>query len=252
MNPSLPSVHATGPEEGLESYRGQALSRRQAVISLALSSLCLIISSLLAPLISRSDAGAWKLLRSQFLRDVQTLHGPHSVTSQVPSTAAEFRRQRLLIKRRVSIHQFQPPSLLPRLLWPLLDSLLAAQCPEITVESALKDHPIGHKKCVLSRQVVFGNRYNYTEMWDLLQGISGLSSQLFSQKCSLKRDYTVLWSMLDSQLSVQCRHFLFTLKLLAVLDLGTEFYAIHFQDRWLLFRLGHKKFRCLIIVHIYF
>ncbi len=33
-----------------------------------------------------------------------------------------------------------------------------------TVELVLKDHPIGHKKYGLSRQVVCGDRFFYTEM----------------------------------------------------------------------------------------
>ncbi len=35
---------------------------------------------------------------------------------------------------------------------------------DYTVEPVLKDQPIGHKKYGLSRQVVFGDRFIYTEM----------------------------------------------------------------------------------------
>ncbi len=58
-----------------------------------------------------------------------------------------------------------------------------------TVKPLLKDHPIGHKRG-LSRQVVFGDRFNYSEIYDFLRrcGLrrqvachgSGLSRQVFT------------------------------------------------------------------------
>ncbi len=49
-------------------------------------------------------------------------------------------------------------------------------CLRNTVEPVLKDHPIGHKKCGLSRQVVFGNRSITLKFgWSLKTG--GLSWQ---------------------------------------------------------------------------
>ncbi len=53
-----------------------------------------------------------------------------------------------------------------------------------TVEPVLKDHPIGHKKLGLSRQVVFGDRFNYRyiEMLRLLPKIFGPSRQVVFQE----------------------------------------------------------------------
>ncbi len=42
-------------------------------------------------------------------------------------------------------------------------------------------------KSGLSRQVVFGDRFNYIEMWDLLPGISGLSRQVVFHGSGLSR-----------------------------------------------------------------
>ncbi len=47
----------------------------------------------------------------------------------------------------------------------------------IAVEPVLKDHPIGHKKHGLSRQVGFADRLIYIEIWNLRPRTSGPSRQ---------------------------------------------------------------------------
>ena len=61
------------------------------------------------------------------------------------------------------------------------------QC--IRVELVLKD--IGHKKCGLSRQVVFDDRFDCSEMWDLMPGISGNSRQVVSHSSGLSRQVSL-------------------------------------------------------------
>ncbi len=62
-----------------------------------------------------------------------------------------------------------------------------------TVEPVLKDHPISHKKCGLSWQVVSGDRFSnmYIEMLVLLPEMCGLSRQVVSWQWSLKTVFTV-------------------------------------------------------------
>ena len=56
-----------------------------------------------------------------------------------------------------------------------------------TVEPVLKDHLIGHKKVVFLREVVFGDRFTYIEMWDFLTALCGLSRQVISHGSGLSR-----------------------------------------------------------------
>ncbi len=60
-----------------------------------------------------------------------------------------------------------------------------------TVEPVLKDHPIGHKNCGLSRQVVSGDRFSYIEMQVLLPKKCRLSRLGLSWQWSLMTDFTV-------------------------------------------------------------
>ncbi len=58
-----------------------------------------------------------------------------------------------------------------------------------TVEPALKDHPTGHEN-ILSRQVVFGDRFIYTEMYDFLPKARP-SSQVVSHGSGLSRQVSL-------------------------------------------------------------
>ncbi len=55
------------------------------------------------------------------------------------------------------------------------------------VEAVLKDCPIVLKNIGLPRQVVFGDRFIYIEMWDLLLRICGLSRQVICHGSGLSR-----------------------------------------------------------------
>ncbi len=50
-----------------------------------------------------------------------------------------------------------------------------------TVESLLKDHLFGPKKCGLSRQVGFGDKFTFTKLYGLLPRMCGLSRQVVPQ-----------------------------------------------------------------------
>ncbi len=63
-----------------------------------------------------------------------------------------------------------------------------------TVKAVLKDHPIGHKKYGLSRQVVCGDRFIYTEMWDFQPKISGPSRQVLSLGSCLSRQVSLYYT----------------------------------------------------------
>ncbi len=54
-----------------------------------------------------------------------------------------------------------------------------------TVKPVLKDHPIGHTN-VVSREVVFGDRFNYIECWTFCQKYLA-SRQVVSQCSGLSR-----------------------------------------------------------------
>ncbi len=59
------------------------------------------------------------------------------------------------------------------------------------MESVLKDHPVGHNNMVLLRQVVFDDRFNYIELWDLLPGVGGSSRQVVSHGSGLLRQVSL-------------------------------------------------------------
>ncbi len=61
---------------------------------------------------------------------------------------------------------------------------------KITVEPVLKDHLIDHKNS-LSRQVVFGDRFNCVGTWDLLPGLSGPSRQVGPHSSGLSKQVSL-------------------------------------------------------------
>ncbi len=72
---------------------------------------------------------------------------------------------------------------------PVDDSLvkIAGDLVCSTVEPLWKEQPISHKKCGLSRQVVFGDRFDYIELWDLLSEICGLLRPVESHSSDLSK-----------------------------------------------------------------
>ncbi len=65
--------------------------------------------------------------------------------------------------------------------------LLLGQPASVYSRTCLEIPPYWPLKSGLSRRVVFGDRFNYIEMWDLLPGISGLSRQVVFHGSGLSR-----------------------------------------------------------------
>ncbi len=59
------------------------------------------------------------------------------------------------------------------------------------VESVLKHEPIGNDKYGLPRKVVFGNRLNCVEIWDILPRICSPSRQVVSHDSGLSRQVSL-------------------------------------------------------------
>ncbi len=71
------------------------------------------------------------------------------------------------------------------------------------VETLSKDHPIGHKNMVFL-EVVFGDRFSCTEIWDLFPGVCGPSRQVVSQGSGLSRQVSLyLWCICSATLEVR-------------------------------------------------
>ncbi len=83
-------------------------------------------------------------------------------------------------------HNIQSTTVDPLLVATLNRGHLSTRDYCITIEPVLKTPPHGPCICGLSRQVVFADRFNYIEMYNLLPQISGL--------CFIK--HTFLWNSL--------------------------------------------------------